>query len=696
MTIPLNKRVVFGTLGNDAVCADGARQTNETYVYESGTARGQDTVWNFDNVSGDGSSSDKIDLRSVFDNLAGKFSDGINDFADRKAALHMVTGDFDRDGRADDAQLSIDGLKDFVLTFLNPTSVGGTSFDIASDTTAKFSDILLGGTSTFVPPPTTTPPPPVATTPPPPVATTPPPVTQPPVDQPHAPPPAPSPSPPSGIPGQHAYWERLDNGVNIERSEYSKITDAELKYLHDSGVEHLRLFMTPEEYLTKGKPMDPAHNGFVQGVLSLAERANKAGLAVIIDPLAHNLFFRDNPNDQAAITMEVNWWKELASYINTRFDPKDIFLEVTNEPMLQHAEDWWKIQAQFISVMRAAAPDFTIIAASNMRDVSMGNQWDQIGALAMMKPYADPNIVYNVHYYGPFFFTHQQAHWIPEAANTGLRHYYSDGHAGSEEGYSAQRLINDFAKAGEWAKKYGVHVTMNEFGVIPKALENEKADYLHDARIAAEKAGLGWAIWDLNKSFPLTATSSPDAQGLMVLKDGFAKALTWGSYQDGDTLWDASVVSSSLSSLAPGHTEPQQDHTNSDPPSTSLDYVADPAFAKEEKFVFTAADLNRTVTVSNYDDFSSSTFINDQLDLRAVFTALGGKYTDGVNDFADRKAAIVITTVDLDHDGKADDTHIAIQGVSGFAIDLVNPSIVTANAYDIGDGKGVYDDILIA
>ncbi len=180
---------------------------------------------------------------------------------------------------------------------------------------------------------------------------------------------------------KYPYWERLDNGVNIERSEYSKITDAELKYLHNSGVENLRLFMTPEEYLTKGKPMDPAHNGFVQGVLSLAERANKAGLAVIIDPLAHNLFFRDNPNDQAAITMEVNWWKELASTINTRFDPKDIFLEVTNEPMLQHAEDWWKIQAQFISVMRAAAPDFTIIAASNMRDVSMGNQWDQIGAL---------------------------------------------------------------------------------------------------------------------------------------------------------------------------------------------------------------------------------------------------------------------------------------------------------------------------
>jgi hypothetical protein len=324
----------------------------------------------------------------------------------------------------------------------------------------------------------------------------------------------------------------LDNGVNIERSEYGKITNAELKYLHDAGVEHIRLFMVPEEYLTRDSPMNPAQHGYVQKVLSLAERANKAGLAVIIDPLAHNLFFRNNPSDQAAIDMEIGWWKELAAYIATRFDPKDIFLEVTNEPFLEHAADWWKIQEQFISAMRAAAPEFTIIAASNMRDVSLANQWDQIGALTMMKPYADPNIVYNFHFYGPFFFTHQQAHWIPEAANTGLRHYYPDGRPGSEEGYSARRLVAEFSKAGAWARKHRVKVTANEFGVTRKAIETEKADYLRDARKAAERARLGWGVWDLNKGFGVTETGSPNAEGLMAFQDSFAKALAWGPYRD--------------------------------------------------------------------------------------------------------------------------------------------------------------------
>ncbi len=75
-------------------------------------------------------------------------------------------------------------------------------------------------------------------------------------------------------------------------------------------------------------------------------------------------------------------------------------------------------------------------------------------------------------------------------------------------------------------------MTVNEFGVTSKAIESEKADYLRDARRAAEKARLGWGVWDLNKGFGLTETYSPNAQGLMVFKDSFAKALAWGPYRD--------------------------------------------------------------------------------------------------------------------------------------------------------------------
>ena len=80
-----------------------------------------------------------------------------------------------------------------------------------------------------------------------------------------------------------------------------------------------------------------------------------------------------------------------------------VFLEVINEPMVEDAYRWYGIQGKLIAAIRAGAPNHTIIAG--------GHRWSGLYEMLFLEPYADPNVIYNFHYYEPFAFTHQGARW---------------------------------------------------------------------------------------------------------------------------------------------------------------------------------------------------------------------------------------------------------------------------------------------
>lgn len=678
---------------DDIFTADAAHAVNDVFGYTGETATGNDTINNFDNLSGDGSSSDRLDLSAVFDALGGKYTDGVNDFADRKAALHLTVGDFDGDGATDDARLTVDGLKDFSLTFLNPTGGGVGSFHIASEAGGPYADIVIGGGASTPTPSTPTPsasqPDPKPT----PTASDPQPQTTP---TPSTPVPDSSPPTPSSTSGLFedkfpAHYARLSNGINIERSQFSTVSDQELKLLHDMGVQHIRIFMKTDEFASSGN-VDPATNSVVQSTLNFAHRAIDAGLAVIVTPLG-------DVGVQNNISSMKTWLGQISGYIADHFDPQDLFIEIYNEPFMSSGEAaWWDYASQLATTVRQAAPDFTIIVPGNGYDAG---KWSYIGALTKSAALPLDNVVYSVHYYDPFNFTHQGASWIPEFANVSGVHYPGAW------GYDASTIDADFAKLQAWAEQNGVYATVNEFGAIKYAPEAERAQWLTDVRVAAEKHNLGWAIWDLDKAFSITQ----EINGVQTIKDAFQKALTLGAYQDGSVDWQS--LAQDTSTQTPVVTDPTNDpqHNNTDsstststsqPTTTPTSQpnhdwiVADQGFNTEEKFVFTAADLNQTVTIVNYDPLSNPNMINDQIDLSAIFTALGGKFTDGVNDLADRQAAIHFIQTDLDNSGWQDDSIIKIDGAPNFEIQLIHPAAANLGSFQFGDGSGVYDDILIA
>lgn len=688
---------------DDIFTADAGHSVNDVFTYTGQTATGNDTIRNFDNISGDGSSSDRLDLSAVFDALGGKYTDGVNDFEDRKAALHFAVGDFDGDGAKDDAKLTIDGLKDFSIAFVNPVTNTPAAFHVASQAGGTYADIVVGGGASAQTQPSPTP-------------TTSQPQTQ------STPTPSPTPSSgssPSSTPSSTnglfeekypAHYARLTNGVNIEQTQFGSTSDEELRLLKSMGVEHIRIFIKPDEYVSPGNAVNPATNQTFQSAVHFMERAIDAGLAVVFSPMGRDYHagFIGNPNDQASINMNIGWWREMANYVNSHFSPQDVFLEIYNEPFMRAGQDaWWNIAGQLASAIRQAAPDFTLIATSNGYD---NGEWGFIESLVKSAPFPVDNVVYNVHYYDPVQFTHQGASWLPEFKN------FHDQHYPGTLGYSASWIDSDFAALQAWADKYGVYTTVNEFGAITYAAEPDRMQYLTDVRTAAEHHNVGWSVWELDKIFSI----SHAVNGVQTLDLDVQQALTLGAYQDGGVNWETLAQNTSQTGTSTPVTDPTNDpqHNTSSDSSTStsttstsgstpsttqqqasttpLEIHADKGFLIEEKFVFTASDLHRVVTIFDYDSLSNPDMINDQIDLRAIFTALGGKFSDGVNDLADRKAAVHIVQTDLDYKNGPYDTLITIDGAPDFALHLIHPIAPTPESYQLGDGTGIYDDILIA
>ena len=253
-------------------------------------------------------------------------------------------------------------------------------------------------------------------------------------------------------------------------------------------------------------------------------------LAVIVDIHPSDEFkIRLNKEDRH-VEAFAKFWTSLAKHLSTR-DPERVFLEVINEPMVEDPYRWYGIQAKLIAAIRSGAPEHTIIAS--------GHRWSGLYELLSLQAYADPNIIYNFHFYEPFTFTHQGATWagnnlpyfqkVPypatrdgvmqildtvkdEPARYVLQQY-------GESGWNAERIDREIGNAAAWAAKRHVFLTCNEFGAFRRfAPPADRAVWIKDMRTTLEKYGIGWTMWDYAGGFGVVnkVNGEPTADELVV------------------------------------------------------------------------------------------------------------------------------------------------------------------------------------
>jgi endoglucanase len=322
-----------------------------------------------------------------------------------------------------------------------------------------------------------------------------------------------------GINLSHWYAQAGDASAYTKQHIDSYNTEADIKLIKSMGFDHVRLGVDPNPLFKANAPGDLNQEwlGWLKSSITMILAQD---LAVIVDIHPAGEFNRRLDKENAHVRDFAIFWKALAQALSS-YDPDRLFLEVVNEPEVQDAYRWMGIQQSLVDAIRAGAPQHTIIVT--------GPRWSGLPDLLEMYPVADDNVVYNFHYYEPMMFTHQGATWAgdtqrdlhrapypssPEAIRPFLNQPVSPTQRlqlvrFAFDRWNADRIESDFAQVAAWQKRYGVRVTVNEFGVYEKyAAPADRARYLHDVRAAAEKFGFGWTMWDYAGGFGV-ATREP-------------------------------------------------------------------------------------------------------------------------------------------------------------------------------------------
>jgi endoglucanase len=296
-------------------------------------------------------------------------------------------------------------------------------------------------------------------------------------------------------------------------------TSADIAFIKSAGFDHVRLSVNPQPMFTADRP-----EAIPAEYLSYLDAAVKMiidqRLAVVID-LHPDDDFKARLKDDNFVQQLADFWRALARHFASS-DAESVFFEILNEPEVTDPYRWYGIQAKLAAAIRDGAPRHTIIAA--------GSRYSNDDQFLFLEPLRDPNIIYNFHFYYPHIFTHQGAtwglyywHWLrgvryPSAPESAARAAAAlpdpvDRLAViryGQEHWDAARIDAEIALVADWAKRYGVPVICNEFGVYRSYADpHDRAAWIKDVRSSLEGHHIGWTMWDYSGSF-----------GVITKKDG--------------------------------------------------------------------------------------------------------------------------------------------------------------------------------
>jgi endoglucanase len=299
-------------------------------------------------------------------------------------------------------------------------------------------------------------------------------------------------------------------------------TAQDIALIRAMGFDHVRLSVNPEPMFRHNRA-DEIPAEYLAYLDDAVKMILDHGLAVVIDIHPESDFKTRLAHEDTFVEQFSDYWRALAKHYSN-LDPNRVFFEILNEPEVTDRYRWYGIQAKLAVAIREGAPQHTMIAA--------GAQWSADDQLLFLEPLRDPNVIYNFHFYEPHIFTHQGATWgvnywhflkglpypsdsssvekavaqEPDAVNRLYVVRYGLDH------WDANRIDGEISQVAEWAKRRGVPVVCNEFGVYRKNADpKDRATWIHDLVSSLEKYDMGWTMWDYSGGF-----------GVVIRKDGTA------------------------------------------------------------------------------------------------------------------------------------------------------------------------------
>lgn len=336
----------------------------------------------------------------------------------------------------------------------------------------------------------------------------------------------------------------LDKGVNItnwleekngrfEGWENEPYSEKDIQLMAQSGIKALRLPVDLDLYAnnrdafvadtTDTLTLDMDTLTLFTLLDSMNTWTERHGLSLTIDYHEYDGSFNETSSaDVKYRAMMGLVWKTVASHF-AKNQREDLFYELLNEPGMNSngkiVQANWTLTAQgLIDSIRTVDTEHAILFG----DV----QWYDIDKLIKREPFSDTKIIYVIHCYEPFVFTHQGASWSETSTITGLpfpydstkwssyssdfgvksstvswvktavKNYYKTG--------NKETIINKVLPAKKWAVENQVPLILNEFGAYNLRSDAEsRLNYLRAMREMSELLEIPLTHWGYTGGFSL-------------------------------------------------------------------------------------------------------------------------------------------------------------------------------------------------
>lgn len=332
-----------------------------------------------------------------------------------------------------------------------------------------------------------------------------------------------------------ARLEKLRKGVNlpewfwnitgdVRSTMRNYVTASDVNLIKSLGFGHVRL-PVDMQYFFNDENQTTLDTTYLRELKSAISMFQAAGIAVIVCPFGEHQNWLTAGGETFEAANDFTF--ALAKYVGS-FNPELTFIQTANEPP-GGGTNWQPIQAKVISTIRQAAPRTTIVTATPLYYGSGMDIFGTTGAIRELSTYRDTNVVYGLHFYEPFVFTHQGAGWaipgmefisglkFPAETNQteSLSNEYRSQYTGTEyepiidlvkyyglDGWDSAKLKSRLEEATAWGRRNGVPMILDEFGVYGAKVDDaSRYNYLSSVRTIAEAAGIGWTMWDYNSEF---------------------------------------------------------------------------------------------------------------------------------------------------------------------------------------------------
>lgn len=194
-----------------------------------------------------------------------------------------------------------------------------------------------------------------------------------------------------------------DWGVTLDAEYFDEIAAA--------GFDHVRVPIKWSAYADERAPFTipqtddpsiPYAANIWERVDWVIDQAESAGLHVIIN-VHHYDELHEDPTGHRNRFLAI-WGQIAARYADA---PPSVLFELLNEPndtFNREPERWNEMFADALAIVRQTNPDRAVLAAPV--------EWNGVPALDDLELPDDPNLIVSIHFYEPFWFSHQGAEWI--------------------------------------------------------------------------------------------------------------------------------------------------------------------------------------------------------------------------------------------------------------------------------------------